>query len=163
MFKIEYIYFHTENGKLSDVLLSTVCVGFFLEIYLPTVSKGQNSSKKQNWFCTENEIGSKYLSDINCKKFYSNLVHFIVVSTHLAPAFILLSLTRKMDVDFVYTYIHSIFLSTDIHAYAHIYVYEYMFNFYKITLHIYIFDLKDNSVHCIPYKAPQPEATKTPV
>lgn len=27
----------------------------------------------------------------------------------------------------------------------------------------YAFDLKGNSVHCIPHKAPQPEATKTPV
>lgn len=28
---------------------------------------------------------------------------------------------------------------------------------------MYTFDLKGNLVHCIPYKAPQPEATKTPV
>lgn len=37
-----------------------------------------------------------------------------------------------------------------------------MFNFHTNNnyLYIYIFDLKGNLVQCIPYKAPQPEATK---
>lgn len=130
MFKTEYIYFLMKNENLSNVVLSIGYVGFFfLEIYLPTVSKGQNSSKKQNRFCTENEIGSKYLFDINCKKFYRNLVRFIVVSMHLTHAFILLSLTRKMDVDFINTYILSkYFISMDIHTYAYTLIYIYMFN-----------------------------------
>lgn len=82
-----------------------VCL--FVEIYLPTISKSQNSSKKQNRFYTENKTGSKYLLDTNCKKFYRNLVHLIVVSTHLTHASIFLSL-REMDVDFSNTYIHGI-------------------------------------------------------
>lgn len=105
---------------------------FFLDIYLPIIYKSQNSRNKR--FCSENEIGSKYLFDINWKKYYRNPLQFIVAPMHLTHAFILLSSTRKRYVNFINTCFHSMFLIfkiIDMHtnAYTFIYAYEYMFNF----------------------------------
>lgn len=96
---------------------------FFLEIYLPTDSKGRNSSKQQNRFCTKNEMSSKYLFGINWKKkIYRNPAHF-VVSQHLTRAFI--SLTRKMDADFINTCMNSKYFNF-VSSYKHMHIRLYM-------------------------------------
>lgn len=108
---------------------------FSWDIYLLIIYKGQNSRNKK--FCSKNEIGSKYLFDINQKKYYRNPPPFIVIIMHLTHAFILLSLTRMVHVNFINSCIYSTFLifriiATRTNAYTFIHTYEYVFNFYKI-------------------------------
>lgn len=131
------------------MLFSVQFVAFFLG-HLSIIYKDQNSRNKR--FCSQYEIGCKYLFQINQRKILLKSTSIYCVAHALNTCICFIFLNKEDELN---SCIHSTFLIFRImamhtNAYTFIYTYEYVFNYYKIIqkLHNRAICLNTRGIQC---------------